>query len=58
MNDQFNMVRDYNNLGNIYRYQGNFDNSMHYHNNALSLDEKLDNKAGMAIDYIKIGEVL
>ncbi|MFI5158894.1 MAG: tetratricopeptide repeat protein [Sphingobacteriales bacterium] len=56
LNDLEGQGRIYNNIGNLYRYS-DYDTSLEYFNQALSIAQKLSNKPLMATVYLNIGTV-
>ena len=48
------MTRDYSHIGAVYRYKGLYDEALQYHKKALAIDEELNDKVGMAINYGRI----
>jgi serine phosphatase RsbU (regulator of sigma subunit) len=56
-NDKRNIAGDYNNIGDVYKNESNYNQALEYFSKSLKIQMELEDKQGIAICKINIGEV-
>ena len=47
----------YNNIGNVYKSQGDYPKALEYYHKSLKIDEELGDKSGISTSYINFGMI-